>query len=86
LNDTGDFKYKHPVIIHFNIRSELEAMLTSNPELFLEEYANTRENVKRYRSYLNNKKRSKEQRERDEKNLRKHAVKENLMKDILGDR
>ena len=74
---------KHPLVVHYSAREELKKMLTDNPDTFLEEYANTRENVKRYKSFLNNKKR--DNADKDKKNLKRHEDREALMKEILSE-
>ena len=84
-NDTGDFKYKHPLIIHYSLRAELIKLKKNNPDKFLEEYANTRDNVKRYTSFLNNKKRSAEKKAKDKDNLKKHQIKESVFKEVFND-
>lgn len=82
LNDTGKFKYKHPLIRNYSERVKLEKLSNENPELFLNEYANTRDNVKRYNSFLKNKNRPAEQKEKDKINLEKHHEREQLFIDI----
>jgi len=85
FNNTGKFMNRHPLVVQFSIREELKKMLSENPDAFLEEYANTRENVKRYRCFLNSKKRSKDQKAKDAINLKKHSDRESLMKEIIGE-
>lgn len=82
LNDTGKFKYKHPLIKNYSERVKLEKLSNENPELFLNEYANTRDNVKRYNSFLKSKTRPPEQKEKDKINLEKHREREQLFIDI----
>ncbi len=84
FNNTGKFVNKHPLVMRFSERNQLEKLLKENPDAFLEEYANTRENVKRYKSYLNNKSRSDDQKVKDKINLKKHSDKEILMKEIIS--
>ncbi len=83
-NNTGEFLNKHPLVAQFSTSVGLEELLKNNPDIFLEEYANTRENVKRYKSFLNNKKRSIDQKAKDKLNLKKHQEREVLMKEILS--
>jgi hypothetical protein len=83
FNSTGEYLNRHPLVAHFDTRQQLEKLLKENPDAFLEEYANCRENVKRYRSFLNNKKRSEKQRDKDKVNLKKHSDREAMMKEIL---
>lgn len=82
FNNTGEFLNKHPLVTQFSMREQLKKLLRDDPETFLEEYANTRENVKRYRSFLNNPNRSSDQKKLDEINLKKHSEKLHLMKEI----
>lgn len=84
FNKTGEFLNRHPLVAHYSTRVQLEQLLKDNPDTFLEEYANCRENVKRYRCFLNNKDRSKHQKGKDKINLKKHSEREILMKEILS--
>jgi hypothetical protein len=86
FNNTGKFVNKHPLVQHFSIHEQLKEMLRDNPTAFLKEYANTRENVKRYKSFLNRKDRDQAQKEKDTKNLKKHSEREALMESILNER
>ncbi len=81
-NAQGQFLNKHPLLNTYSLKNELEQLLANNPAEFLEQYANTRENVKRYKSRLNSPKR-KDKREADESNLKKHEERELLMKEVL---
>lgn len=83
LNDKGKFVYKHPLIKNFSEREQLKEMMIHRPEEFLKEYSNTRDNVKRYASFINRKNRSAAQKKKDKQNLEKHREKELLMQDIL---
>jgi len=83
-NDNGEFNYKHPLIIHHSLHAELLSLKSKNPDEFLEQYANTRDNVKRYNSFLKRKDRSPEQKEKDSENLKKHQAKEAIFKEVLS--
>lgn len=83
FNDTGKFKYVHPIIRMYSLRAELEAMLRKDPVRFTQEFAKTNYNVSRYRSYLKNKKYTKEQQEKHREQLDKHLEREKLMKEVL---
>lgn len=85
FNDKGIFLNKHPLLTAYSLHTELKELLSSNPQEFLEQYANTRENVKRYKSRLNSPKRT-DKREADTLNLQKHQEKERLFKEILSNR
>ncbi len=82
-NTTGKFLNKHTLLNAYSLKTQLEQLLANNPAKFLEQYANTRENVKRYKSRLNSSKRN-NKRDTDEQNLRKHEEREMLMKEVLG--
>lgn len=83
LNDNGRFLYKHPLIVHFSLRVQLQELYTRDPDEFMNEFARTKENVKRYNSFLNNKKRPAMQKQKDKTNLDKHLNREQVMKDIV---
>lgn len=83
LNDNGKFIYKHPLIVHFSLRVQLQSLYTKDPDEFMNEFARTKENVKRYSSFLNNKKRPAGQKQKDKTNLDKHLNREQVMKDIV---
>ncbi len=82
LNNNGKFLYKHPLIRNYSERVQLETMFREDPDRFLDEFANARENVKRYSSFLKNKKRSPEQKDKDRQNLDKHKERKQLFIDI----
>ncbi|WP_372648252.1 hypothetical protein [Draconibacterium sp.] len=82
LNNNGKFLYKHPLIRNYSERVQLETMFLEDPDRFLDEFANARENVKRYSSFLKNKKRTPEQKEKDRQNLDKHKDRKQLFIDI----
>lgn len=82
LNNNGKFLYKHPLIRNYSERVQLETMFREDTDRFLDEFANTRENVKRYSSFLKNKKRSPEQKDKDRQNLDKHKDRKQLFIDI----
>lgn len=84
FNDSGKWRYKHPLIIHMSERFQLEELRRRNPEQFLKEYANCSHNVKRYKSYIKNEKR-KDKRKQDKENLSKHAERQTLFENILSE-
>lgn len=83
-NDSGKWRYKHPLIIHMSERFQLEELRRRNPEQFLKEYANCSHNVKRYKSYIKNDKRS-DRRKQDKENLSKHTERQTIFENILSD-
>lgn len=84
FNDTGKWRNKHPLLIHHSERFCLEELRRRDPAAFLKQYANCQQNIKRYKSYLNNGSRS-DQRDRDKKNLVKHQERQVVFETILND-
>ena len=84
-NKTGKWLNRHPLLKHFSLHAQMTRLLRENPAAFLDEYSNVSYNVNRYRSYLNNEKRSEKQHEKDRKNLKKHQEREKLMKEVLDE-
>lgn len=84
FNQTGKWRYKHPLIKHQSEQSILEELRKTNPEEFLRQYAACNANVKRYTSYLKNTKRE-DKRKSDKQNLTKHKEREALFKSILSE-
>lgn len=83
FNDTGKWRNKHPLLIHYSERFCLEELRRRDPAAFLKQYANCQQNIKRYKSYLNNDSRS-DQRDRDKKNLVKHQERQVVFETILN--
>jgi hypothetical protein len=84
-NDTGTWLNKHPLLEHFSIRFQLRELLDKKPDEFLDEFTKTSGYVSRYKSYLNNSKRTEEEHANDKKNLGKHAEKEQIMRELLNE-
>lgn len=82
FNDTGKFKYKHPLIIRQSERAQLEELLRKNPQEFLRYHKNVLDNIRRYESYLKRADRE-SQRAKDRENLRRHREREAIFKVIL---
>lgn len=82
FNDSGKWRYKHPLIIHMSERFSLEELRRRNPEKFLKEYANCEHNVKRYSSYIKNPTRS-DKLKQDKENLKKHRERQTIFQDII---
>lgn len=83
FNDTGRWKNKHPLLIHYSERFQLEALRKKNPEAFLKKYADCSQNIKRYKSYLKSDSRT-DQRDSDKKNLAKHMERRVIFETIMG--
>ena len=82
-NDTGQWRYKHPFVIHQSERARLEELKRRDPEAFLRKYANCSYNIKRYISFLKNDTRA-DRRESDKKNLTRYRELETIFKDIIS--
>lgn len=82
FNDTGKFRYKHPLIIRQSERAQLEELLRKNPQEFLRYHKNVLDNIRRYESYLKRADRE-SQRAKDRENLRRHREREAIFKVIL---
>lgn len=82
FNDTGKWKNKHPLLIHYSERFQLEELRRGDPEAFLQKYAACNHNISRYKSYLNNPARS-DRHENDKKNLAKHLERKVIFETIL---
>ena len=83
FNDSGKWRYKHPLIVHMSERFALEELKRRNPEKFLKEYANCAHNIKRYLSYLKNSGRV-DKRKSDRENLKKHQERHTIFEDIIA--
>lgn len=82
FNDSGKWRYRHPLIVHMSERFALEELKRRNPERFLKEYANCAHNIKRYSSYLKNIGRE-DKRKTDKLNLKKHQERQTIFEDII---
>lgn len=85
FNDTGKWLNRHPLLKHFSLHAEMNKLLQKDRGEYLQEYTKTSGYVSRYRSYLNNDKRSPSQHEKDEINLKKHSEREQIMKEVLDE-
>lgn len=84
FSDSGKWRNKHPLLVHYSERFQLEELRRKDPAAFLMKYANCQQNIKRYRSYLNNDSRT-SQRDNNRKNLAKHQAREVIFETILKD-
>ncbi|MFH0757339.1 MAG: hypothetical protein V2B15_08640 [Bacteroidota bacterium] len=83
FNDHGTFKYEHPLIVEFSLRSELITLKKKDPGEFLNKFADARDNVKRYKSFLNNKSRIEQKKALDRENLKKYEARVAVFKEVL---
>lgn len=81
-NDTGKWRYKHPLVKNKSERSQLEELFRTNPQEFLRQYTNCSNNISRYSSYIKNPKR-KDKKQTDKHHLRRHQEREALFKSVL---
>ena len=70
----GKFLGKHPLIGEESEAERIRRLLKDDPEAFLQEYANIRQNITRYTSFLKSANRSKEQKARDQTSLNKFTA------------
>lgn len=82
LNDTGKFRYKHPLIVHQSERAQLENLLRTNPQEFLRQHKNVLDNIRRYESCLKRADRE-SRRTQDRALLRSYRDREAAFKTIL---
>lgn len=82
FNDTGKFRYKHPLIIRQSERAQLEELLRKNPQEFLRYHKNVLDNIRRYESHLKRADRE-SRRAQDKENLHRHREREAIFKAIL---
>lgn len=83
FNDKGKWRNKHPLIVHYSIRTKYQELLKKDTAGFLAEFTNTANNVNRYKSFLNNKDRSPNQHDKDRENLIKHTERETILREVL---
>ena len=82
FNDTGKWKYTHPLIIHYGEHYKLTELRNRDPEAFLKKYAACTHNIHRYKSFLKNDTRT-DKRKSDKKNHEKYQSLQKIFKTIL---
>ena len=82
FNDTGKFRYKHPLITHQSERAQLIELLKKDPDEFLRRHRNVQDNIRRYESYLKRDDR-KSRHAKDKEHLLRHRERESLFKAII---
>lgn len=82
FNDTGNFLYKHPLIVHQSERAQLEELMRKNPAEFLHRYKNCTDSIRRYESYLKREDR-KPRRAQDKEHLLRYRSKADIFKSLL---
>ena len=81
-NDTGKFRYKHPLIVHQSERAQLIDLLQRDPEEFLRRHRNVQDSIRRYESYLKRADRE-SRRIQDKEHLLRHRERGALFKAVL---
>lgn len=82
FNDTGKFKYIHPLLSSKSELSKLIDLFRRDPAEFLHQHKLTIDNVRRYRSYLKRSDR-KDRRKTDREYLDRHQERERLFRLVL---
>lgn len=82
FNDTGRFRYKHPLIKGKSEKAELERLLKTNSSEFLRLHKNVLENITRYERFLRDPERE-SRRKSDRDLLNKHRDRESIFRYIL---
>ena len=82
FNDSGKWLYEHPLTADRSERAELERLRRQDPEKFLSEYSNCRDNCRRYARYVKDPKRE-SRRDTNLKLLREHRRRSQLFRTIL---
>lgn len=82
FNDTGNFLYKHPLIVHQSERAQLEELIRKDPAEFLHRYKNCTDSIRRYESYLKREDR-KVRRAQDKEHLLRYRSKADIFKSLL---
>ena len=82
FNDNGNFLWKHTILKHHKLRSELSRLKRDNPEKFMNEHANAVQNIRRYQSKINT---GKYKGEDEKKNIESHIEKFKEKRDIITD-
>jgi hypothetical protein len=82
-NDTGIFRYKHPLIVHRSEHAQLEKILKEDPAEFLRLHKCCLDNIRRYESCLKHDDR-KHLRKKDKESLRRYRSRADLFKTIIA--
>ena len=87
FQDTGIFPCKHPLAVQFMADrkklSEWRALKAKDPEAFIKQVANIKNNITRYRSRLNKDKLSEERRAATARNLANSERLHELMQKVI---
>lgn len=85
FNNKGVFLNEHPILKADNLYKEMTELLLSNPDEFMSRLTNVKQNIARYKSWINNKKRQKDL-QNNKTHLEHWQNKLEIMTSILKDR
>lgn len=85
FNNRGKFLNEHPILKTDNFHKEMAELLLSNPDEFMNRMANVKQNIARYKSWINNKNRQ-EDLQNNKAHLEHWQNKLEVMTSILKDR
>lgn len=85
FNNRGKFLNEHPILKTEDLHKQMTELLLSNPDEFMNRLTNVKQNIARYKSYINNKKRQKDL-QKNKAHLEYWQNKLDVMTSILKDR
>ena len=85
FNNRGKFLNEHPILKTEDLHKQMTELLLSNPDEFMNQLTNVKQNIARYKSYINNKKRQKDL-QNNKAHLEHWQNKQDVMISILKDR
>lgn len=85
FNNKGVFLNEHPILKADGFYKEMTELLLSNPEEYMSRLTNVKQNIARYKSYINNKKKQKDL-QSNKAHLEHWENKLEVMTSILKDR
>ncbi len=83
LNNHGKFLGEHPLLVDYSERKKYEKLYRTSKEEFLKEFAKIDNYIKRYRSYLKNKKADKNQKSQWQQHLDKYKNRKQIFIEIM---
>ena len=85
FNNKGLFLNEHPILKTEDLHKQMTELLLSNPDEFMNRLTNVKQNIARYKSYINNKKKQKNL-QNNKAHLEHWQNKLDVMTSILKDR
>ncbi len=83
LNNHGKFLGEHPLLVDYSERKKYEKLYKTSKEKFLKEFAKIDGYIKRYNSYLKNKKADKTQKSQWQQHLEKYENRKQIFIEIM---